>query len=694
MLTAYERHLIAFYLANAAGRLHHRDREASALAEWIKDRDNRSAYGGRKDLFPRLARVDIQLDGPISARQFRRLKQALRDECECTKGAKPDRTAQRLRRLGEATGLEPIDIDILEVLLRYQTQPLIESIVDEIFNPPYGRATPLNVRGAAIPSLLGVSPGAVHRRLEHGSPLMSLGLVVIYGDGEMTSLGRLQRLSTAPGGEGLDVNRLLLDAAPGSELGWADFDHVAEGRDHIERLIRGALQGGTAGVNVLLYGPPGTGKTEFCKVLAERLGATLYSVGETDDMGDEPGRRERQKDLRLAQRLLRRNRESLLLFDEMEDLLWDSAGDEMYRFRRRFFADTRGGSSKVYMHRLLEQAPAPTLWTMNDAGSVSRALLRRMMFALELRPPTAAVRARIWARQLEHHGIEAEPHEADALAREFAATPGVAAGATAAARIGGGGIDTVRRGVRGLSRVLSCETPPQGTPPRFELALIHADIDLGALADSLVAGGNRRFSLCLQGPPGTGKSAFVRYLAERMGLEVLQKRASDLMSMWVGMTEKAIAAAFAEARDTGAFLIFDEADSLLADRRFAHRSWEVSQVNEMLTWMESHPLPFACTTNFAEHLDAATLRRFVFKVALDYLSPEQVETAFRGYFGMAPPAQAAALTALTPGDFAVVRRKAELLGRLEDPDALAAMLSDECAAKPDRPQPFGFRLSK
>ena len=90
------------------------------------------------------------------------------------------------------------------------------------------------------------------------------------------------------------------------------------------------------------------------------------------------------------------------------------------------------------------------------------------------------------------------------------------------------------------------------------------------------------------------------------------------MSMWVGGTERRIAAAFAEARDTGAFLVFDEADSLLAVRRFAHRSWEVSQVNEMLTWMESHPLPFACTTNFGEHLDPATLRRFVFKVTLDY----------------------------------------------------------------------------
>ena len=211
------------------------------------------------------------------------------------------------------------------------------------------------------------------------------------------------------------------------------------------------------------------------------------------------------------------------------------------------------------------------------------------------------------------------------------------------------------------------------------------------LADRLASSGERRFSLCLQGPPGTGKSAFVRYLAERLDLEVMQKRASDLMSKWVGQTEQQIAAAFAEARDTNAFLVFDEADSLLSDRRFAQRSWEVSQVNEMLTWMESHPAPFACTTNLVTHLDPATLRRFVFKIALDYLAPEQAGAAFRGYFGLEPPAGVATLSALTPGDFAVVRRKAEVLGCLREPEALTAMLRAECDAKPDCPQTIGFQ---
>ena len=689
MPSPYERHLIVTYLANTAARLHHRDREAASLAEWMADSDNRSAYES-KSLFNRLVRAGIEPEEGLSARQLRCLRQALREALSAEKRTKYDRPAQRLRCLGEATGLSPTDVDMLELLLRYQTQPVIESLVDEIFLRVGRRTMPLNVRGAVMPALLGISAGAIHNRLADGAPLVSSGLVSIDGDGDVTVVDRLRRLATVPGSAGLDASRLLLDPAPASELEWSDFDHIAEGRDHIECLIQGALRTSAPGVNILLYGQPGTGKTEFCKVLAERLDVTLYSVGEADDDGDEPSRGERLQELRLAQRLLSRDRRSLLLFDEMEDLL--SEGHSGFSlFGQSFFGGSRNGGSKVYMHRLLERAPAPTLWAMNDPRAVSQTVLRRMMFALELRPPTTAVRARIWTRQLDHHGIEAGPDEAHALAREFAATPGVAAGATAAARISGGGVDTVRRGVRGLSRVLSCEAPPQGAPPLFDPALIQADTDPVALADSLAARGEQRISLCLQGPPGTGKSAYVRYLAERMRIEVMQKRASDLMSMWVGGTEQNIAAAFAEARDTGAFLIFDEADSLLADRRGAERSWEVSQVNEMLTWMESHPLPFACTTNFGQHLDAATLRRFVFKVALDYLSREQAEAAFRIYFGLTPPAEIATLTALTPGDFAVVQRKAALLGRLEEPEALAAMLSAECAAKPDRPRPVGFR---
>ena len=69
----------------------------------------------------------------------------------------------------------------------------------------------------------------------------------------------------------------------------------------------------------------------------------------------------------------------------MEDLLSGSVSIGLSLFGQPFLVGGRSGSSKVFMHRLLERAPTPTLWAMNDASSVSKAILRRMMFALELR---------------------------------------------------------------------------------------------------------------------------------------------------------------------------------------------------------------------------------------------------------------------------------------------------------------------
>ena len=376
----------------------------------------------------------------------------------------------------------------------------------------------------------------------------------------------------------------------------------------------------------------------------------------------------------------------MLLFDEMEDLL---GGDELMWSSGP--GKLRAGGSKVFLNRVLEETPVPVLWTTNAADHTSAAILRRMIYALEMPRPGARVRTRIWSRHLARYGIHVAQEGIHSLARDYETTPAVAAAAARAAHLAGrDDIDAVRQGVASLSRLLYTQRPPQSEPTLYDVDLVHADTDLQQLAERLANRGKYRCSLCLQGPPGTGKSAYARHLAERMGLELVQKRASDLMSKWVGQTEQRIAAAFQEAREQELFLVFDEAESLLSDRRFAQRSWEVTQVNEMLTWMESHPLPFACTTNYQEHMDPATLRRFDFKIAFDFLAPEQVQTAFRTYFGLEPTDELKTVGGLTPGDFAVVRRKADVLDRLHDAQALAGMLRAECEAKPDRPSPIGF----
>ena len=692
MLNAYERQLILFYLSNAASRFHRAfPGKKEDLAEWVAENHDILALSDENEK-PGDHRESSHHE-KVSAREWKHLRKTLEKEhavaCE---GARKDHTARLLRRLGREVDLAPEDIAILEILLRHETQPIFVSLIDSFESGRhYHRHRFFNVMNPVLPCIFGVPAGAFRARFAADAPLVKSGLVSVDDDGDIEIVKRLLRLAYVPDDSDFDVCRLLLDTATPGELEWSDFDHVEEDRDHIEKLVKGTLSTGTPGVNILVCGPPGTGKTEFCKTLAVWLGVNLYSVGEEDERGRDPDRRERLQELRLAQRLLAPSRGSILLFDEMEDILSDPSSGWM-PFSPGGFSHLRSGGSKVFLNRILERTPVPTLWTSNSARETCQTVLRRMTFTLELRLPPCRVRERIWKRELARHDIKATEEDARSLAKEFDVTPGVASSAIAGASLCGGDLTAVRLGVRSLSRVISGEKPPanQGPPERFDPVLVRADIDPVGFADRIVKSGGKHFSLCLQGPPGTGKSAFVRYLAERLGLQVTQKRASDLMSMWVGQTEQQIAAAFSEARAEGSILVFDEADSLLADRRGAVRSWEVSQVNEMLTWMESHPLPFACTTNFGENLDPATLRRFTFKIALDYLTPDQSQAAFHTYFALEAPPEIGDLSTLTPGDFAVVRRKAEILGHLQDGKALVELLRAECEAKPNHVRRVGF----
>jgi SpoVK/Ycf46/Vps4 family AAA+-type ATPase len=109
-------------------------------------------------------------------------------------------------------------------------------------------------------------------------------------------------------------------------------------------------------------------------------------------------------------------------------------------------------------------------------------------------------------------------------------------------------------------------------------------------------------------------------------MSLLLRSSSDLISKWVGDSEKAIAAAFRQAEREGALLMIDEVDSFLRDRDGAQHSWELTRVNEMLTRMESFPGVFIASTNLMEGIDAAALRRFDLKLRFGYLAPEQAAT--------------------------------------------------------------------
>jgi hypothetical protein len=205
------------------------------------------------------------------------------------------------------------------------------------------------------------------------------------------------------------------------------------------------------------------------------------------------------------------------------------------------------------------------------------------------------------------------------------------------------------------------------------------------------------------GLPGTGKTAYAHALARMLDRPLMEQRASDLLSPYVGETEQRISLAFESALDDDAVLFIDEADSLLANREHAVRNWEVSQVNELLEQLGDFEGVLVLATNRLEALDGAVLRRLDAKIRFDPLTPEQARCSFVGLCGQLGlpccTAEVARLASLTPGDFAcVVRRLAfapPVQGHSHDygqarVTALVALLSEEVRLKTRGRQPMGF----
>ena len=478
----------------------------------------------------------------------------------------------------------------------------------------------------------------------------------------------------------------LFEPVVPSALGTEDFAHLAERVELLRRYLAGAVAARTPGVNVLLWGPPGTGKTELGRYLVEHAGADGFEVTTVDVDGDPIDTRERFHSYRLGQAMLEQRPRSILLFDEVEDVISD-AGFETQGFR--------GASplTKGLLNRTLESNPVPAIWITNTTLGVDTAFLRRFDLVLKLDNPDDEAKRRIAERTLDGIDVEARTLER-MMAREA---------------IGPAHLDKLRRVVERLELRSADEIDPVAhavmdgdleavhelplTLPKdggrrpghalpYDATLLNADSDLERIAGGVTPDASLR--LCLYGPPGTGKTAWARHLAERTGRPITVTHQHEIRDCYVGETEKRLARAFREAERQGAVLVFDEVDSFLQDRGGAHQHHEVQAVNQFLTCLETYEGLLVCSTNLLDGLDPATLRRFDFKVRFDYLTPEQaarLPAMIADSLGMTPfgaaeraaARRALAGAALTPGDAEVLRRRYRALG--ETPD-VARMIED------------------
>ena len=395
--------------------------------------------------------------------------------------------------------------------------------------------------------------------------------------------------------------------------------------------------------------------------MAAETGATLYSIG-NQELGPESRRPvSRRVSLEYAIEALADEPDAVILFDELEDFV--------------FSCDS---PPKHWMNNLVEESPVPILFTANSIRELRKYLpylLDRMTCSLEFGDLPRGHRAATFRELLRAEGSEGMGAVAEELAGDRRVTPRHVRNARRVADGSGGAPEVARRAVKARAQLLRGKGTAEPRPAeKYDLSLVHAEPDLTVLTDGIVKIGRRRMGILLDGPSGSGKSEYAKQLAKWMDLDPLTKRASELMSKWVGETEQKIAGAFAEARATGCILIIDEADSFLADRRSAHRSWEIMSVNELLSQLESHDLPYVFTTNLADRLDPAVARRFLFRATFQFLDEARVVRAWEFFFGGECPANVRNLTRLVPADFALVQERAEKLGFLDDPEQLASEL--------------------
>ena len=637
--------------------------------------------------------LDLDSEDFVHKKVLARLRQRARISEQHADYPLPALLQDNIDRLAALAALSQTDCKILAFAIMIHNH----QILDEASNC-LGHLSTLELY-RVLAKLLDLAENDVRLALSPRGLLTRSGLLTVERQGTEYLCGKFNLLSYTFADtvfstecEPESLLRDLVTPASQAHLTWQDYAHVNESMMTLRAYISKAAARRQQGVNILIHGLAGTGKSQLARVLAAHVHRELFEVAFADEEGDSVSGERRLRAYRAAQCFFA-NREVVLVFDEAEDVL---LGNEDMFDRRP------AQSRKAWLNRTLEENPVPALWLSNNTDCIDPAVARRFDMVIELPIPSRKHRARI-LEGLSHELLTAS--EISVFAQSDALSPAVAQKAFSVVQLIKDDLSaheiapTIKRltnstlkaqGYRALDQM---EQLP--LPALYDPTLINCERDPVKVAQGIKRAGSAR--LCLFGPSGTGKTAYAQWIAQELDTPLIVKKASELMGMYVGQTEKKIAHAFAQAKDEGAILLIDEVDSFLLDRRSARTSWEVSMVNEMLTQLESFDGIFIAATNLMENLDQAVLRRFDLKLKFHYLAPEQIkrlatrccETLQLEDISTDELTALGCLGNLTLGDFATVARQHRFCPFTSARDLVEALQS-ECTIKEVPARSIGF----
>jgi SpoVK/Ycf46/Vps4 family AAA+-type ATPase len=128
-------------------------------------------------------------------------------------------------------------------------------------------------------------------------------------------------------------------------------------------------------------------------------------------------------------------------------------------------------------------------------------------------------------------------------------------------------------------------------------------------------------SALFTGPPGTGKTMAAEVIARDLQLDLYKIDLSQVVSKYIGETEKNLDRIFTEARTSNAILFFDEADALFGKRsevKDAHDRYANIEIGYLLQKMEEFEGIAILATNLRGNLDEAFVRRLQFVIEFPF----------------------------------------------------------------------------
>lgn len=504
------------------------------------------------------------------------------------------------------------------------------------------------------------------------------------------------------------------------------FHKLQEQTKILKQIIEGHT--GETPLNILIHGPAGTGKKAYAHALTNHLGYKLFNIfiphKNAERCSPYGSMSDKQTSLVLAEKTIGA-RDVVLLIEGCELL----KGDGYREFDIIDMDDSDSDAGKPEENHIFHSGKSVRLWITHHPLRISHAYLRRFDYAIEFQSFSKSDRVEMWKRIFSKYQMDPDINQEtiqilckyekisvtgmDLLMRNYLRMngtqdkPELRFDLDAARPL----INTHLGLMKSVcSKITSDDRRPVHRP---ELVSVKGSFQLtdciGVVENFLkskresaigkgLSGALHNLNILFHGPPGTGKTEFVRYLCEKLELDLITKTGSSILGMYVGETEKNIAKAFEEGSVPNTLLFIDEIDSLLHQRATAVRSWEVSQISELLIQMERFQGILVCASNFIGHIDHAAIRRFHMKMEFDYLFDVQKVSLFKYYFSPMigkdlsedEVKKVAQIPCLTPGDFGAVHRRISLHQNIPTVNQIIELLIGEASYKSENKNKIGF----